>query len=228
MPRPAHTLMSWSGLYGPAGTPVEEWTFTLKAPEVIFAVPGDRDLLATALKDAYATNFVTSYRSSIRLTRTRVAQVGVDGRVTRDGNGAYNQADDLTVVPGTSTSSTAYPPQVALCFSLVTERAGPEGKGRFFMPAPVVPVDLDTLVIATAAAQVQVDRAADFLRDVNDALGLHATVNGGGAPKVSVVSSKGYVSQVNEVKMGRAYDTQTRRRGALLEGYVSGTAAVAF
>ena len=216
MGKPDHTRISMIGVFaGTADATLEEWNWNLNAQPMGFQDPEDLAAAATTISAAYATHLNSFYRSAIRLTRVRVAQLDDQGRVYQTTEGAYRQGDDDTLRVGTSSSSLVYPTQSAVAVSLGTERAGPSGKGRCFLPAPAIALGSSDFRLPTTNVDTLAQAMADFVVSCSGAL---ATINTSPA-LVSVVSSKGFVSPVTKVRVGRVLDTQRRRRGDMVEDY---------
>lgn len=130
-------------------------------------------------------------------------------------DGTY--ADDPIIVAtafrGGGGASLPYPTQIAHAVSLQTDRRGPTGKGRFYLPGPIGA--LDTSGNITEAKQGLVTTATVALIDaLNNVPGID-----GIAPRVVIASSKGYNTDVVSVRVGRVYDTIRSRRTSLLERY---------
>jgi hypothetical protein len=205
---PAHLLIEFKGHFGDATNVYEEWQFGLKcAIDPAAFVTADAQVAADGARAAFNTHIAPRLTSNKRLTLVQASSVGDDGKWARKGDGGFVTAVNLTQSPGSNASSIKYPPQLALAISLVTPRAGATGKGRFYLPLTGVVVG-DDLRLTQAAVDVEVAAAKAFLNAINAI----------GAP-IGVFSSKGYASEVTAVRVGRAVDTQTRRRGDLIEGY---------
>lgn len=218
MPKPAHALAVVRGCFGSSDNPIEEWQIgvglTIDPLHSDFS-EAQFDALAQGVMDAYVTNLNTLTPSYCRVLQGRYSLVGADGRVQQRTDGSYKQGIYDSIVTGAGSATPAYPTQVALVASLVTNRAGATGKGRIFLPMPALA--LDSALSLTEANAVSVANAVtDFLSDLN-ALG---------SGTVSVVSSKGYTSPVTGVKVGRIVDTMRSRRERRVEGYALDTVAL--
>jgi len=118
--------------------------------------------------------------------------------------------------PGGVAGQAGQNPQDALAVSLVTARRGPTGKGRFYIPLPVVMgLAANGWLIAESDVNTIRARAATMLSDINNAPGYDS----GGAPTVVVASTKGYNTPVTGVRVGRVMDTIRSRRRQLSESY---------
>lgn len=212
-PKPAHLRLSWTGVFGTVAAPIEQWSFGLALP-VEATVDGftdpQIDALANGMRIAYTSTLQARMPSDVILTECRIASVSGLGRVLLRADGSYIQGINTVPAPGLD-NPVPMPLQTALCVSLMTARPGPSGKGRFFLPWPSQVLDVGSKTLAAAAATVMLDVSRDFL----------VAVNGLTAGDVSVVSTKGYVSTVTGLRVGRAPDTMRSRRGKIPEGYVT-------
>jgi hypothetical protein len=211
--KPAHTRCTFEGITGAVAAPLEHWSLNINFPAD--AEPADSagpvaDGVAAACKQAWVDTMGDHVTSDTHLTRVKVAHVNADGHVDVGPDGAYSQGVWEGDEWGALTPR-AMPLQTALCVSLVTARAGATGKGRFFLPWPGMDIDAVTKRLTDA----QVTTIATDARDLLNALAVIMTF----APQV--VSSKGYMSEVIAVKVGRAPDTMRSRRSDLPEGYHS-------
>lgn len=223
MPKPAHTRVTFSGVFGTVAAPVEIWQCNINLGQVVFGSDAERATFATTCRNAWHNQITPIMANNVHLTRTRVAQVGADGHVTRNSVGGYNQADDVTVSTGagTITSAGQKPLQSALAVSLHSLRAGPTGKGRIFLPWPNKQLQTTTFAMLAADGDDVATRVSALLTAIDIGVTYPAQGNDQPGGNVAVISSKGYGSIVTSVKVGLYPDTQTRRRGAVVEGYRS-------
>lgn len=148
------------------------------------------------------------------LEEVKIAAIGSDGKYTSD-----PVIVNVTDTPGGAggVSGQSYiTPQAALAVSLVTGRRGPTGKGRFYIPMPVVSIDQNTGLALLTSIEGLRGSAATFLSALNNQPGLDLL-----GLRVVVVSSKGYKSDVNGVRVGRVVDTIRSRRAQLKENYTT-------
>jgi hypothetical protein len=214
MATPAHTRVTFSGIFTAPAGPVEIWSCNLNC-RPLNTGPG-LDRAAHRMMSLWGAEIAQYLGSSVQLTRTRVALVGPNGHVDRDANGGYRQVDDNTLVPGTFTNPTVYPTQAALVISLQSARAGASGKGRLFMPAPGRPLDPDYRLDAGYCQRI----AASWARVVANAQSTDTTTDTATLGAVVVASpTSGVLSDVTSVRVGRVIDTMRSRRNALLEDY---------
>lgn len=214
MVKPEHVRATWEGVVGSTVAPLEHWSFSLCGPaEVIDPASPDStvdDMIAASLKDAYAANIAPLMPTDVVLTGVRLALILDTGKFGKRANGSYLQGKwDGSV--GGELQPQQVPLQSAMCVSLNTARAGATGKGRFFLPFPGMALDASTKRWSAAQAQSGADRGAALVSAVADIFTF----------PVQVVSSKGYMTPVTSVRVGRAPDTMRSRREDLPEGYVS-------
>lgn len=139
-----------------------------------------------------------------------------------DMNGRYTDLNTVEhiyapVVSG-GTNGSIHPTQVTLAVSTTTEFSrGHAHRGRFYLPLPVTPVDVGTGLIDADVALGVATTAAAFIVALADEPGLDVQ----GGMRVCVMSQRGTgaTNVVLGVDVGRALDTQRRRRNALPESY---------
>lgn len=211
MKPPPHRRLTFEGIFGTLLAPVEEWSFRLTlAPNI---VEDGNDAAVTSAASAWTTHIAPLCRPTARLTRVKLARIGADGLYT----------DDPTVkdvdTAGTSAATAILPLQVALAISLTTARRGATGRGRIFLPAPGLSNLNATDGLISVPNQTQfATAAAAFIQAIN------------GAPRlgnVVIASSKGYLTTVNGVRVGRVPDVIRSRRSKLQEVYAAPVAVSA-
>lgn len=211
-PKPAHLRLTWSGVFGTLAGPIEEWSFGLALPTEATIDPftdAQIDALAQGMRTCYVSTLAPRMPSDVILTECRFANVNGLGRVKLRADGSYVQGINTVPQPGLD-NPVAIPLQTALCVSLVTARPGPSGKGRFFLPWPSQFLNIGTKTLDANQATVMLDACRDFL----------VAVNGLTPGDVSVASTKGYLSTVIGLRVGRVPDTMRSRRERVPEGYV--------
>lgn len=220
MARPAHQLVTLSGYFGAVNAPVEQWSFGLRFLDNRWDTTDAA--LPLAVKTAWLTNLAPLHGSSVHLSKVRAASVDALGHVKRLPSGAYNQVDWNGEAVGSGAQTQPFPPQVAVCVSLVSPRADSSGKGRVFLPFTIHQLVVGELRITSANAQA----IADAFKAFHTAVAGYnpAGTSFTGAPGTHVVSSKGYASPVSTFRVGRSLDTMRSRRADLLEGYVTAAA----
>lgn len=213
MPKPAHSKVTFEGVIGSSIAPLERWSFSIGFPADAIPVDGSQvvdDAVAHECAAAYNTNVRPQMPSDVVLTTTKVAHILGTGHYALRGDGSYVQGTWTEDIAGPN-PPLQVPLQTALCVSLMTNRAGPTGKGRFFLPWPAHNIDAATKRLTEANAGDVAGLAAGLLDDLATIFTF--------APQV--VSSKGYMSEVISVRVGRAPDTMRSRREDLPEGYVT-------
>jgi len=120
-------------------------------------------------------------------------------------NGAYNG--------GTN------PPQIALVVSLRnTERRGLGVKGRMYLPGIGQPIQPDGKIIGVAADEMATNFQT-FVNAINADFAIPGRMVMASKGGSGLFPAPGRVKEVHEIKIGNVYDTQRRRRNALVESY---------
>ncbi len=215
MPQPAHNRITFSGIFGFAESPVEFWSWGLKTGPQDFASAAARQTYVEAVRALYESHVASLVATNVRLTQTRVSEHAVGGLTKTGAEGAYAQADDFTNVPGGSSAGAVLPLQTACVISLRTARPGPTGRGRVFLPATNLAPSAGAWTWPNSLIQGHADGFRNLILGINN---LSATPGISG--RVHVVSSKGYMSLVDEVAVGNVPDTMRSRRNSLQELYV--------
>lgn len=168
--------------------------------------------LADSVRDFHG-RATSRIESPAVLEMVKIAHIGADGHYTTDPIfRVYAQAGGVA-------ATGPILPQSALAVSLTTERRGPTGKGRFFLPMPAVAVDnTDRFRVNVATIEGVRDSAQTLLNDVNNFPGPDPIWD---EWEVCVASTKGYNSKVTGVRVGRIVDTMRSRRNKLAESYVA-------
>lgn len=210
----------------------EIWSTGFYIGSVGSDVSNPTQTFADAVRTAWTTffqNATTGIGNSWKTDQIKVAQISAAG-VTSLTNVVY--APYGTAIAGANSTIT-YPPQIALVASL--ENAGARGlaaKGRMYLPG--VSLSLQTNGTLTSANALAIaNNLKTFLDAVNAAAPTGEDV---------ILASQGnrvkdedgkYVpvpgtavnAVVNRVRVGSVYDTQRRRRNAMVETYQSATLA---
>ena len=122
-----------------------------------------------------------------------------------------------TPIPG-SGGANMLPTEVATVVSWQTDRLGPKGKGRIYLPARTVTGTHPEGYMNVGTAGVLLDGAVDLLETTQyDGIGPNQW---NARPVVTGKPYREYAT-VTGVRVGRIYDAQRRRRNALDENYVS-------
>lgn len=211
MPKPAHTRVTFEGVIGDPGTPLEHWSFNLNFPADALGSEGNDvvdNAIAAELAGAYENAWSTSMPLDTVLTVVKVGAVMANGHLALRGDGSYVQGRWEGSVEGATTVQ-PMPLQTACCISLVTLRSGPTGKGRFYIPWPAQMPEAATKRWPAATALGYANVAKGFLNAVGEIMTFPP----------HVVSSKGYTTPVTAVRVGRVPDTLRSRREDLQEDY---------
>ena len=214
VPVPTHFRFTARGVF--FNSP-EEWSFGFhmsRDNNGSTAHPGDVD--QAAVTSAFAAFFgggtPGSISSDVKMTDWRCYEIGNDGLTV--GNPLVV---DVTGDSIAGTAGTKYPPQVALCATLVAVDRGPAKFGRFYIPSPADGLNSDwRLTVAQATAYA--NKSTQLLKSVSDAIdlvlgssstGLNVSSRGG--------SGAGTKQEIDHVECGRVLDTVRSRRRSLLE-----------
>ena len=141
----------------------------------------------------------------------------VDAKGKKGGPGIYERDAIIFSVnqPGQVAAANPPIPQVSLAVSLNTDRRGPSGKGRFFLPQPAVginPAD-GFRMSATDAAAIN-GSVEEFVEALNNQPGIDWQ-----DAQVVVASTKGYNTPVTSVRTGRRLDIVCSRANRISENY---------
>jgi hypothetical protein len=202
--------LTFSGIFGPVAAPVEEWSFRIN-----FGVGeggGDKAAFVQNAVSAFTTHLVPRLASGVgRLREVKLADI--------DAAGLYSTSPTVAPVDVAFAGSVSsnLPLQISCAVSLVTQRRGPTGKGRFYLPSPALGTLTAAGLMTASTAQAIATSAAAFMSALNGPAGFGNAV---------VVSTKGYDTVVEGVRVGVVPDTIRSRREKLLEGY-GATLAVA-
>lgn len=213
MPKPAHTKVVFEGVRGTVAAPLERWAFGVNFPADAIPTTGSDivdDAIAAECATAYNDAWFTAMNTDTILTRVKVSRVSAAGTIALRGDGSLVQGEWTGSLPG-ETSPMSNPLQLAICVSLQTLRSGATGKGRFFIPMIAASVDAESKLLPTVNQISIANRAKDMLNDLSTILTFPP----------QVVSSKGYMTEVTSVRVGRVVDTLRSRREDLPEEYYS-------
>lgn len=221
---PPHYRIVFSGYFGAHGVPMEEWAFGLAADRPWesndWLTKSELAPVAAALQPALVGVLGSSWQHA-RVSRIRVARVGDDGKYVRDGLGAQVYGDHFAGSGVGGGSTAAYSASFAHSLAVTTLSAinEPHGRGRFYIPAPITPLD-PTGQMSTATTGQFADRARTFL------LAVAAVLEPAGIGPL-VVASAGSVPKgvppglrpITGVRVGGRPDVQQRRHRAIDETY---------
>lgn len=208
-----HLRLTCSGVFqGLTGAAWEQWSFRLNLSDSGATMEnfteGALDDKAADLAKFFAAPGarVGQY---VRMTEVKLARIGANGKYTAE---PLIKAMD---VRGSATGATGFP-QIALAVSLDTDRRGPSGRGRFYIPGPFISLDVTTGLIPQTTVDEILLACQTLLNDLNNAAGLDFANS-----KVTIASGKGFNSDVKRVRVGRVADTIRSRRNQILENYTA-------
>lgn len=186
----------------------EEWNTTWH----VQAVTGLASTIATTAGDAITAAWSGTTGPAGRLDTYYTADIGVDGvRVDELDNFGKNvdQAVVTLSLVGTSTDE-LLPPNCAVAASLRTSKPTRHGRGRNFLPSPVV----TTVVNQLLASAVQTAMKNAWLRALNHMLDNSAPVG---------IFNRNAVEwdQVISVDIGNVFDVMNKRRNQQTETRVA-------
>ena len=123
MVAPAHYRITYSGVFGTAAAPYEDWAMGVSVGPEEGPFLGKPELItaAAAAQSAWASSMASQCGTQVVLTRTRVAHVSDQGGrllVTKDLDGAYLQGDSLTNTTGTGGATLRFPPQISVAVTM--------------------------------------------------------------------------------------------------------------
>ena len=204
-----HLYVQWGGKL-PGG---EQWSNGLRLRKKTAGAVDSGAALLVGVGAAVAEMHAragTHIATSAKLSFVKVNAINVAGHY-KDGSGT-NQAIYADVAGGGGTQM--YPNQIALAVGLMTGFSrGPAHKGRFYIPIPNVGVDPADGLITDADATGVKASITTFLTALN---AVNADY------EVAVFSRKNGAAgnrKVTGIQVGKALDTQRRRRASLAEQY---------
>jgi hypothetical protein len=222
MPPPPHLRITFSGTLGTAATPSEIFAFGLSASGPIGGgwldkAPAEQAALANTLRARYGP-LASLVDTAVKLTRVRVASIGLDGRTMRKADGAYSHGDSLTPQNGLGTAG-FNPWQTALVVSLRSAYPGPLGRGRFYLPVPDATVQPADGLITEAVRDSIATTMQTFVAGLNTDLaafspGLAISVISGGSVTKGI---PGQASKVTAVGVGKRLDVMRSRANNISE-----------
>lgn len=215
MPVPKHFRFTVRGHFD--GSP-ETWVTGCHFNRVYPAEPdtGLGDISESGAATAVSAHFNSvDYGAHVVVDDFRFYEIGTDGKM--ESNGPLLHTFAANSVKGTG-SAWKFPPQVALCMTLVSSNRGAARMGRMYMPGPNADLAADGR-LSTAQADGILGRFVTFLKNLSDTIDAPATLsahvaNVSPGPPGSTV---GTIQQVDHVECGRVYDTVRNRRKSMLE-----------
>lgn len=215
-----HLRLTMSGVFANSGGAVydvmERWSIrlNLSAPNVALEV--SQEALDDVVTDARAWwgRAGTNVAQSVKMTEVKLARIGPDGKYLEDSRSATFTQNGGGLTP----AAPRFPSQIATVITLHSDRRGPTGRGRLYLPGFQGLMAEDYQLDAAACTALEVS-TAQFIADLNNWPGVDAL-----EPEVVIASSKGYNSKVTSVNVGRTLDTMRSRRTSIAENYGGATA----
>lgn len=179
----------------------------------------------SATLSAWCDAVMTLFQGATGWAQVVKATIGSDSGIRRVRCYHYDSPGGAATAGGQSTANTiagsggvTQPPQIALVASLLTDIPGRRYRGRFYWPAGTGGVSSNRKASGSCAPATVAPAFASMLRSIADAVaGIDLN------PVVVSAAGGGSVTPVTRVSVGDVYDTQRRRRDAIVE---SRTAAV--
>lgn len=210
-----HLRLTASGTLGPASAPVEIFSYRLNLSDPVAGTVTLQTLLDGwhPMVSAFHGSAEMQIWSGCVLREVKLARIGPDGLYTED---AAKQA--VTTAGGSVSAAPNNPFQQALVVSLSSDKRGPRGRGRMYLPVTGHGSNENGL-IAEADRDAAQTRAAAFIQALND---NPATVPP--EPRVTIASTGGKSLtpanyDVTGVRVGRVLDVIRSRRNKLAETY---------
>lgn len=205
-----HVYVQWGGKL-PGN---EEWScgFRLRKKTGVVQIGDGGTMLpglVTALT-AFHSSGVTNIGTGAKLQFVKANAISVNGHYM-DPNSTNQQI--VADVPGGGTTQQTFPNQIALAVTLTTGfTRGPAHKGRFYLPLPNNTIDANGLISASSATAVS-GSVDTLIAAVNS---VHADYE---MAIFSRLPGRAANLKVTGNLIGRALDTQRRRRRKLTEDY---------
>lgn len=183
--------------------------------------------LADDIKTAWATFFTTpgvGINSMWKCDQVKISSFGTDGKAS--------PADTVYSPFSTNTQGGAtsfFPPQISLAATLMgPDPRGVGAKGRMYLPGVSAAID-GTGHLPFGAVTPILTALKTFLQAVNNSTASpdwiinasHGSLNKDGTPKIGGFAPVNKL--VGSIRIGNVYDTQRRRRNALVETYQTTT-----
>jgi hypothetical protein len=207
----------------------EEWStgFYLGHDDEDALDPGTTSAAAIAARWTTFFTGANSYVSTAYKTDSvKVSLLNTDGDVDLSAIDIYDYPSPITGVSG----GAPLPPQISVVATLTSDnQRGLASKGRMYLPGVNLPIfPTDPHFSPTEQGNMATALKA-FFDGVNDEFNLPGRivlaskgnkVQGPGGPD-DYSYANGITRYVTGLRVGNVYDTQRRRRNALVEGYVS-------
>lgn len=206
-------------MFGTSFEGAEEWStgFYMGYEDQDADAPDLADL--TTLATAWQTYFTTSsskISGSWKTVGIKASHLNADGTTDLGATQIYTYG---TPIQG-GYNSGVNPPQVALVVTLKTAIArGLGANGRMFLPGISQGVQGNGKIIGAAQTEMA-DNLQDFFDAANTSWNTGTIINASKGRTISPTSPP-INAEVTSIRLGDVYDTQRRRRNALVETYIS-------
>lgn len=173
---------------------------------------------AVTIAAAWQTLFTaaeTKINSNYLTSAVKLALLNVDGKTDLENVVTY----DYSTRPQGPNGGTTYPAQIALVASLMSEKKrGIASHGRMYLPGVAAPIDGTGKMTGSFYPAIATKVGAFFQTLVTDATlpGYPVLASKG---KAGLFAGAGETQGITGIKVGNVYDTQRRRRNALVESY---------
>lgn len=192
---------------------VEQWVCRLNVTSSgTLLTDGEADTAMADLVTACSTFVNTNgwFGSLVTLDYVKFNKINALGHYADPGAARTTLLDPSVTGAG---GASDLPPQCAVCCTLLTAHTrGKAHKGRIYLPALVTAVQSSTPgagLMGGGASGALVTACHDFIQAINAALPSPNAV--------SIIADTGEANHVTGVAIGRAYDTQRRRRRSMPE-----------
>lgn len=221
MPVPTHFKFTVRGKF--LNTP-EHWSFGfhMTRNQAGSLDAGLGDVHEDEVDDALVTFFGAAHISTfVEVEDWRCYVIGTNGKM--QGNAPKLRTFEPGELKGGGIGSGQYPPQVALCATLVAPDRGPAQFGRMYIPGIETSLQDDWRIAADQATN-WAGFIAQLLKDVSDAIDFVAlgSASGCNVSPGPPGSSTGTLQVIDHIEIGRVLDTVKNRRRGLLEERVAG------
>lgn len=218
MPFLQHGRITMSGVFAggtdPAAPIVEQWSMRLNLSDPEARPPGVPTITDARMDDittdcrAWFVRPGTRIAQAVRMTQVKFALIGPDGRYQRD-----PVIRTFTQNGGAPAAEPLFPTSTACVVSFGTDRRGPRGRGRIYVPG--FQGTLDSLFQWTPLVRDALETStAQLIADLNNWPGADSI-----DPEVVVASSFGENNKITSVRVGRTPDVMRSRRTSIPEDY---------
>lgn len=210
MPQPRNILYQVRGSL-PGG---ERWSNTLHFDDGTSGPFSGLDLAAAV------EQVKTRYHGFLQSTNGFPSTCTVDsvGGYVYDDAGALVEIAQSGTSPLAGTGSVTRPHQVAVVASLLTGIPSGRTRGRLYLPLLSAPITPDSGRISSTTTQLVANELSECLTDLR-AAGYDVANDALTAVVVSTTYQQ--ATPINQIRVGNVFDTQRRRRDALVEAYVT-------